>query len=207
MQPVPRITVEVPVLRVGASPSDYENLGTRVDALRRRQGLHMTLLHIGILEDFARDIVQWTRGTTSTEAVTRTTSAWLQALPVLDAFSGTAARLTVLGGGSVCGLEVEVPEQVRDFQVGLVQALHRLLDELLVDNIDDFILSSRALGYRHPHWTPHVSVGRPASRDRRPLDIEPLAIGFGASRIRNRQALPATGPAGMPPAGRQAADD
>ena len=35
MQPVPRITVEVPVLSVGPVPSGYEALGTYVNALRR----------------------------------------------------------------------------------------------------------------------------------------------------------------------------
>jgi hypothetical protein len=74
-----------------------------------------------------------------------------------------------------------------------VRALHELLDELLVDNADDFILSSRALGYRYPRWTPHVAVGRPRTRDRRPQQVQPLAISFGSSRIRNHQFLPARG--------------
>ncbi|MCQ9164298.1 hypothetical protein [Arthrobacter sp. STN4] len=200
MQAAPRITVEVPVLAVGAGPADYEGLGVLVDGLRRPRGLHMTLLHLGILDDFSRDVSQWTRGISSPGDVQAATVRWLGALPVLAPFSGRSAALTVLGGGSVCGLEVGVPREVRDFQVELVQALHRLLDGLLVDNVDDFILSSRALGYRHPHWTPHVSVGRPKTRDRRPLEIEPLALDFGASRIRNRQFLPEPGPAGTSPA-------
>ena len=99
-------------------------------------------------------------------------------------------RLVLLGGGRVSGLEVEVPQHVRDYQVSLVKALHELLDALLVDNVDDFILSSQALGFRYPRWTPHIAVGRPKSRDRGPWDIEPLAVEFGPSRIRNRQFLP-----------------
>lgn len=193
MQTIPRITVEVPVLGIGAGPSDYEDLGSYVDALRRRPGLHMTLLHIGVLADFSRDVSDWTRGITGSAAITRTTVDWLQELPVLAPFSGSAAKLRVLGGGSVCGLEVDVPERVRDYQVSLVQALHELLDELLVDNVDDFILSSRTLGFRYPHWTPHVAVGRPKTRDRNPREIGRLAVDFGASRIRNRQFLPVLG--------------
>ena len=190
MQVLPRITVEVPVLGIGRGSSDYEHLGRYVDALRRPQGLHMTLLHIGILEDFSQDVADWTKGLTSTEAATRKTVAWLQALPVLGSFSGWAARLIVLGGGNVSGLEVEVPAHVHDFQVSLVKALHELLEELLVDNVDDFILSSRALGYRYPRWTPHVAVGRPKTRGGGSWEMEPLAVEFGESRIRNRRLLP-----------------
>ncbi|WP_427007923.1 hypothetical protein [Pseudarthrobacter sp. H2] len=190
MQTIPRITVEAPVLSIGSGPSDYEELGGHVDALRRRQGLHLTLLHIGVLPEFAQDVADWTKGVTSTAAATRRTVAWLLALPVLEVFSGSAERLIVLGGGSVCGLEVVVPERVRDYQVSLVQALHELLDELLVDNVDDFILSSRALGFRFPHWTPHIAVGRPQTRGGGPWEIKPLAIDFGESRIRNRRFLP-----------------
>ena len=69
MQTLPRITVEVPVLSIGAGPSDYEELGNYVNALRRPQGLHMTLLHIGILEDFSHDVADWTKGMTSVGAV------------------------------------------------------------------------------------------------------------------------------------------
>ncbi len=191
MHTIPRITVEVPALRIGSEPSDFEELGSHVDAPRSRQGLHMTLLHIGVLADFARDIAYWTTGITSPDETTRRTVAWLEALPVLEGFSASAQRLVVLGGGSVCGLEVDVPQKVHDYQVSLVQSLHVLLDSLLVDNIDDFILSSRALGYRHPRWTPHVAVGRPKNRGRGPWQIGPLSIGFGDSRIRNRRLLPA----------------
>ena len=194
MQALPRITVEVPVLSIGSGPSDYEQLGSYVDALRRRQGLHLTLLHIGVLEDFAQDVADWTKGITSTADATSRTVAWLQALPVLGGFSGSAERLVVLGGGSVSGLEVDVPDSVHDYQVSLVQALHELLDELLVDNVDDFILSSRALGFRYPRWTPHIAVGRPKTRGGGPWEIEPLAVEFGESRIRNRRFLPAVGP-------------
>lgn len=190
MQVLPRITVEVPVLSLGRGPSDYEHLGRYVDALRRPQALHMTLLHIGILEDFSHDVADWTKGVTGTEAATRKTVAWLQALPVLGSFSGWAGRLIVLGGGNVSGLEVEVPAYVHDFQVSLVKALHELLEELLVDNVDDFILSSRALGFRYPRWTPHVAVGRPRTRGGESWEIEPLAVEFGGSRIRNRRFLP-----------------
>lgn len=193
VQTLPRITVEVPVVGVGSVPSDYEELAGYVDALRRRQGLHMTLLHIGVLAEFCRDVEEWTHGITSSEEATSRTVAWLQGLPVLEGFSGSARRLIVLGGGSVCGLEVDAPQHVHDFQVGLVQALHELLDELLVDNADDFILSSRALGFRYPRWTPHVAVGRPKLKGRGPWEIEALAVEFGESRIRNHQHLPARG--------------
>ena len=193
MQTPPRITVEVPVLTIGSGPYDYEELGSQVDALRRERGLHMTLLHIGVLADFARDIAEWTRGITTAEEAASTAVAWLEGLPVLAGFSGTSERLVLLGGGRVSGLEVEVPPHVRDYQVSLVKALHELLDDLLVDNVDDFILGSRALGFRYPRWTPHVAVGRPKSRGRGPWDINPLAIEFGESRIRNRQFLPGIG--------------
>lgn len=193
VQTLPRITVEVPVLRVGSIPSDYEELGSYVDGLRRRQGLHMTLLHIGILEDFSRDIAEWTKGNTSTADAIHQTVSWLHGLPILGGFSGQAERLVVLGGGSVYGLEVEVPQRVRDYQVFLVQALRELLDGLLVDNVDDFILSSRALGFRYPRWKPHIAVGRPKTRGSGAWEIAPLAIDFGESRIRNRQFLPAVG--------------
>ena len=193
MQTPPRITVEVPVLTIGSGPSDYEGLGSQVDALRRQRGLHLTLLHIGVLADFARDIAEWTRGITTAEEAAAKAVSWLEGLPVLAGFSGTSGRLVLLGGGRVSGLEVEVPPHVRDYQVSLVKALHELLDELLVDNVDDFILGSRALGFRYPRWTPHIAVGRPKSRGRGPWDIDPLAIEFGESRIRNRQFLPGIG--------------
>lgn len=193
MQTPPRITVEVPVLTIGSGPSEYEELGSQVDALRRQRGLHLTLLHIGVLADFARDIADWTRGITTDGEAASTAVAWLEGLPVLGGFSGTSDRLVLLGGGRVSGLEVEVPQHVRNYQVSLVKALHELLDELLVDNVDDFILGSRALGFRYPRWTPHIAVGRPKSRGRGPWEIEPLAIEFGESRIRNRQFLPAGG--------------
>lgn len=191
MHAIPRITVEVPVLSIGSGPSDYEQLDGYVVGLRRRQGLHLTLLHIGILADFAQDVADWTQGITSTEAATTRTVAWLQGLPVLGGFSGSAERLLVLGGGNVCGLEVDVPHEVCDYQVSLVKALHELLEDLLVDNIDDFILSSRALGFRSPRWTPHIAVGSPKSRRGGTWEIAPLAIEFGDSRIRNRRFLPA----------------
>lgn len=194
MQPIPRITVEVPVLTVGSGPSDYEALGNYVNALRRPQGLHLTLLHIGILSDFAQDVEAWTKGMTTAGETVRHTAGWLQCLPVLDGFSGTSEQLIVLGGGGISGLAVSVPEHVREYQVSLVQGLHDLLDRLLVDNVDDFILSSPALGYRYPHWTPHIAVGRPLQRERRPRSIAPLAVSFGSSRIRNGRFLPTTGP-------------
>ncbi|MBT2535639.1 hypothetical protein [Arthrobacter sp. ISL-69] len=193
METIPRITVESPVLRIGSGPSDYEALGSYVRGLRRQRGLHLTLLHLGVMDDFARDISEWTKGVTSAAAAARSTSAWVQRLPVLEGFSGSAERLITLGGGSVSGLDVTVPEHVRDYQVSLVQALHELLDEMLVDSVDDFILSSRALGFRSPHWTPHVAVGSPKTRGGGAWEIEPLAIQFGESRIRNRQFLPGSG--------------
>jgi hypothetical protein len=193
MQSAPRITVEVPVLAVGSGPSDYEELGSHVDALRRQQGLHLTLLHIGVLADFAQDIADWTKGFTTPGEAADATVAWLEGLPVLGAFAASSARLVLLGGGRVSGLEVDVPQHVRDYEVSLVKALHELLDELLVDNVDDFILGSRALGFRYPRWTPHIAVGRPKTRERGPWEIEPLALEFGESRIRNRQFLPAAG--------------
>lgn len=191
MHTVPRITVEVPVLRIGSGAADYEKLGSYVRSLRREHGLHMTLLHIGVLDDFSQDVSEWTNGITSPATAASRTSAWLKRLPVLGGFSGHAERLIVLGGGSVCGLEVDVPQSVRDFQVSLVQALHELLAELRVDNSDDFILSSRALGFRYPRWTPHVAVGSPITRRSGSWEIQPVTIDFGESRIRNRQLLPA----------------
>ena len=193
MQSAPRITLEVPVLAVGSAPSDYEELGSHVDALRRQQGLHLTLLHIGVLADFAQDIADWTKGITTAGEAANATVAWLEALPVLGGFSASSGRLVLLGGGRVSGLEVDVPHHVRDFQVSLVKALHELLDELLVDNVDDFILGSRALGFRYPRWTPHIAVGRPRTREHGPWEIAPLALEFGELRIRNRQFLPAAG--------------
>ncbi|UKA52312.1 hypothetical protein LFT45_11045 [Arthrobacter sp. FW305-BF8] len=196
---LPRITVEVPVLAVGTRPADYEQLAAYADGLRRPQGLHMTLLHIGILEDFAADVTDWTKGATDPAAAAVKTADWLRSLPVLEGFSGTAERLVLLGGGRVSGLEVDVPQGVRDFQVSLVQALHELLDDLLVDNPDDFILSSRALGYRYPRWRPHVAVGKPRAQGGSPRggawEIRPLPVEFGPSQIRNRHLLPRPEPA------------
>ncbi|MDR6416101.1 hypothetical protein [Pseudarthrobacter sulfonivorans] len=186
----PRITVEVPVLRVGDGPADYEGLGSFVQALRRPQGLHLTLLHVGILADFAQDIEDWTKGNTAAGSAIQATVHWLQALPELEGFAGSSDRLIVLGGGSIAGLEVAVPQHVMDYQVSLVQGLHELLDGLLVDNVDDFILSSPALGFRYPHWVPHVAVGQPPSHARGPWSISPLAVECGPSRIRNGQFLP-----------------
>lgn len=190
MQPLPRITVEVPVLSIGSGASDYEGFGRYVDALRRPQGLHMTLLHLGVLGDFAQDVEAWTKGITSAESAGGRTVSWLRGLPVLEGFSGSADRLIVLGGGGVSSLEVDVPGHVHEYQVSLVVALHELLGKLLVDNIDDFILSSPALGYRSPHWTPHIAVGRPKSRSRASIEITPVAVECGESRIRNGQFLP-----------------
>lgn len=190
----PRITVEAPVLSLGSGPSDYEELGSHVDSLRRQKGLHLTLLHIGVLADFARDVADWTKNITPAEVAASTAVTWLEGLPVLGGFSARSERLVLLGGGRVSGLEVDVPQHVQDFQVCLVQALHELLDGLLVDNVDDFILSSQALGFRYPHWTPHIAVGRPKTRGPGPWKIEPLAVEFGESRIRNRQFLRPPGP-------------
>ncbi|WP_427016813.1 hypothetical protein ACQCSX_19230 [Pseudarthrobacter sp. P1] len=189
----PRITVEMPVLGIGSGPADYEGLGRFVRALRRPVGLHLTLLHIGVLADFARDVEVWTRGTTSAARASEATVAWLRGLPVLEPFSGSAGRLVVLGGGGVYGLEVAVPGPVRDFQVSLVEGLHGLLDGLLVDNVDDFILGSRALGYRYPRWTPHVAVGRPGAYPATAVEVAPLRMEFGPSQIRNARFLPGSG--------------
>lgn len=191
MQPLARITVEVPVLGVGSSPAEYEDLGQRVDALRRLRGLHLTLLHIGILADFSRDVTEWTKGITSADTAALETARWLRSLPALGGFSGTSNRLIVLGGGGIAGLEVDVPKQVHDYQVSLVEGLRALLDGLLVDNVDDFILSSPALGFRYPHWVPHVAVGRPQSRSRAAVQIPPVTVTFGESQIRNGRFLPA----------------
>lgn len=190
MHGLPRITVEVPVVAIGSRPADYEELGNYVTGLRREQGLHMTLLHIGILQDFVRDVEDWTKGRTSADIAARRTADWLRGLPVLEAFSGTAERLISLAGGNVSGLEVQVPERVHDYQVFLVQALHGLLKELQVDNVDDFILSSPALGFRYPRWVPHVAVGRPKTRGGGPWEIRPLTVDFGPSQIRNGRLLP-----------------
>ncbi|WP_026553902.1 hypothetical protein [Arthrobacter sp. 35W] len=187
---VPRITVEVPVLGIGSGTGGYEGLARHVRSLRRPAGLHMTLLHLGVLADFARDVEGWTKGRTSAARATDATVAWLRGLPVLEPFSATAARLVVLGGGGVYGLDVDVPEEVRTFQTSLVAGLHALLDSLLMDNIDDFILSSPALGYRYPHWTPHVAVGRPAAYPAKVVEVLPLNVQFGPSQIRNERYLP-----------------
>jgi hypothetical protein len=191
MQALPRVTVEVPVLGVGSGPADYEGLAQHAAALRRQQGLHLTLLHLGILEDFAHDVTEWTKGITGAQAVTVETVRWLRSLPFLDGFSGVSDRIIVLGGGGIAGLEVDVPRQVHDYQVSLVEGLRGLLEGLLVDNVDDFILSSPALGFRYPHWVPHVAVGRPKSRSREPVQIPPMTVTFGESRIRNGRFLPA----------------
>jgi hypothetical protein len=191
MQAPPRITVEVPVLGVGSGPSDYESLGTFVQSLRRPQGLHLTLLHVGILDDFAQDVQDWTKGITSAGDASRAAVRWLRSLPGLEGFAGTSDRLIVLGGGRISGLEVDVPQHVRDYQVSLVQGLRVMLDGLLVDNVDDFILGSRALGFRYPHWVPHVAVGRPPERERGPWSIPPVTVACGPSRIRNGRFLPA----------------
>ncbi|WP_255771088.1 hypothetical protein [Pseudarthrobacter sulfonivorans] len=190
MQAPPRITVEAPVLRVGSGPSDYESLGNVVQSLRRPQGLHLTLLHIGILDDFAQDVQDWTKGITPAGDASRATVRWLRCLPGLAGFAGTSDRLIVLGG-RISGLEVDVPQHVHDYQVSLVQGLRDLLDGLLVDNVDDFILGSPALGFRYPHWVPHVAVGRPPLRERGPWTIPPVTVDCGPSRIRNGQFLPA----------------
>ena len=79
---------------------------------------------------------------------------------------------------------------MHDYQVSLVQGLRTMLDALLVDNVDDFILGSPALGFRYPHWVPHVAVGRPPLRERGPWKIPPVAVACGPSRIRNSQFLP-----------------
>jgi hypothetical protein len=192
---LPRITVEVPVVNIGSRPTDYEELGNYVNGLRRVQGLHMTLLHIGILPEFVQDISDWTKGLTPAEVATRRSAAWLRELPVLPGFSGTAERLIALAGGNVSGLEVHVPQHVHDFQIFLVQALRGLLEDLQVDNVDDFILSSPALGFRYPRWVPHVAVGRPKSRSGGSWEIRPLTLDFGQSQIRNAAALPAAGDA------------
>ncbi|WP_423182655.1 hypothetical protein [Arthrobacter sp. NyZ413] len=187
---LPPVTVEVPLLQVGAGLADYEDLGRYVGALRNPRGLHMTLLHLGVAEELSQDVARWTKDVTGSELVLRRVASWLDELPVLDAFSGSSQRLIALGGGGVSGLDVDVPQHVFEYQVSLVQALHELLDDLLVDNIDDFILSSPALGFRSPRWLPHVAIGRPKDRERGPWEISSLPLEFGASRIRNRQTLP-----------------
>ncbi|UKA49573.1 hypothetical protein LFT48_19420 [Arthrobacter sp. FW305-123] len=185
-----RITVEVPVLRVGAGPSDYEGLNRFVDSLRKPQGLHMTLLHIGILDDLGGDIAAWTKGLSPSEKTLPEIASWLTELPVLQGFLGKSDKLIPLGGGRLMGLEVDVPQEVHDYQALLVQGLHVLLDDLGLDNIDDFILSSPALGYRSPRWLPHIAVGKARTRHEPEMEIDPVAIEFGDSQIRNREALP-----------------
>jgi hypothetical protein len=186
----PRITVEVPILRVGAGASDYEGLNRFVDSLRKPQGLHMTLLHVGILADLGKDIADWTKGFSPPEKTLPEIASWLTELPVLQGFLGKSDKLIPLGGGRLMVLEVDVPQEVHDYQALLVQGLHVLLDDLGLDNIDDFILSSPALGYRSPRWLPHVAVGKARTRHEPEMEIAPVAIEFGDSRIRNRAALP-----------------
>jgi hypothetical protein len=191
MHAPPRITVEVPVLGIGSGLADYESLGHLVQALRRPQGLHLTLLHVGILDDLAHDIEAWTKGITPAEDAAGAIVRWLYSLPGLEGFDATSDRLIVLGGGRVAGLEVDVPQHVHHYQVSLVQGLRDMLDGLLVDKVDDFILGSPALGFRSPHWVPHVAVGRPPLRERGPWDIQPVTVACGPSRIRNSRFLPA----------------
>ena len=186
----PRITVEVPVLRIGAGPADYDGLSRYVDSLRNPPGLHLTLLHVGILDELGKDIAAWTKGLSSPAQALPEIASWLTELPVLQGFLGKAEKLIPLGGGRLMGLEVDVPQEVHDYQALLVQGLHKLLDDLGLDNIDDFILSSPALGYRSPRWLPHVAVGKARTRHEPQMQIAPVAIEFGDSRIRNRQALP-----------------
>ncbi|WP_458108318.1 hypothetical protein M1D51_01900 [Arthrobacter sp. R3-55] len=186
----PRITVEVPVLRIGAGPADYDGLSRYVDSLRNPPGLHLTLLHVGILDELGKDIAAWTKGLSSPEQALPEIASWLTELPVLQGFLGKAEKLIPLGGGRLMGLEVDVPQEVHDYQALLVQGLHTLLDDLGLDNIDDFILSSPALGYRSPRWLPHVAVGKVRTRHEPQMQIAPVAIEFGDSRIRNGQALP-----------------
>lgn len=186
----PRITVEVPVLRIGAGPSEYDGLHRFVDSLRKPQGLHMTLLHVGILDELAADISAWTNGRATPAKVLPEISSWLTELPVLQGFLGKSDKLVPLGGGRLMGLEVDVPQEVHDYQALLVQGLHVLFDQLGLDNIDDFILGSPALGYRSPRWLPHVAVGKARSRHEPPVEIAPVVLEFGDSRIRHREALP-----------------
>ncbi|WGM20109.1 hypothetical protein QEH68_19170 [Paenarthrobacter sp. OM7] len=186
----PRITIEVPVLRIGDGVSDYDGLARFVDALRNPSGLHLTLLHVGILDDLAQDIAAWTKGAAKPEHVLPEVASWLTELPVLAGFLGKSDRLIPLGGGRVMGLEVDVPQEVHDYQALLLHGLHLLLDDLGLDNIDDFILSSPALGYRSPRWVPHIAVGKARTRHEPEVEIAPVAIEFGDSRIRNREALP-----------------
>ncbi|WP_243836609.1 hypothetical protein [Paenarthrobacter nitroguajacolicus] len=185
-----RITVEVPVVRVGSGSSDYEGLNRFVDSLRKPQGLHMTLLHVGILDELGRDIVAWTKGFSPPEKVLPEISSWLTELPVMQGFLGKSDKLIPLGGGRLMGLEVDVPQEVHDYQALLVHGLHVLLDDLGLDNIDDFILSSPALGYKSPRWLPHIAVGKARTRHEPAMEIAPVALEFGDSRIRNREALP-----------------
>ncbi len=175
---------------MGAGASDYEGLNRFVDSLRKPQSLHLTLLHVGIFEELGRDIAAWTKGFSPTEKTLPEIAGWLTELPVLQGFLGKSDKLIPLGGGRLMGLEVDVPQEVHDYQALLVQGLHILFDDLGLDNIDDFILSSPALGYRTPRWLPHIAVGKARTRHEPEMEIAPVAIEFGDSRIRNRGALP-----------------
>lgn len=187
---LPRITVEAPVLHVGSGLDAYKSLERYVESLRNPRGLHMTLLHVGILDRLAADIVDWTRGAVGPEPVIREVASWLRGLPMLEGFLGKSGKLITLGGGRVSGLEVTVPLAVQDYHTLLVQGLHALLDDIGLDNIDDFILSSPALGYRSPRWLPHVAVGKARSKHQEPIELETVALEFGPSRIRNEVSLP-----------------
>ncbi len=112
----------------------------------------------------------------------------------MQGFLGKSDKLIPLGGGRLMGgLEVDVPQEVHDYQSLLVQGLHVLLDDLGLDNIDDFILSSPALGYKSPRWLPHIAVGKARTRHEPAMEIAPVALEFGDSRIRNREALTSPG--------------
>lgn len=178
------------MLSVGSDPADYQGLARYVDSVRKPQGLHMTLLHIGVLDNLVGDIVSWTKGNAQPEQATQEIVSWLTELPVLEGFLGKSSSLVSLGSGHISALEVEVPQGVHDYQYLLVQGLHVLLDQLGLDNIDDFILSSPALGYRSPRWIPHIAVGKARTRHEPPMEIAPVPVEFGDSRIRNRSSLP-----------------
>ena len=88
------------------------------------------------------------------------------------------------------GLEVEVPQHVRDYQVSLVKALHELLDALLVDNVDDFILSLAGPRFPVPPMdTPHRR-GPPQVEGSRTLGHQAVGGGMRSIADRNRQFLP-----------------
>ena len=109
------------------------------------QGLHLTLLHIGVLEDFCpgrRGLDQRRHQCRGMPPAGRLPGC--RRCRSGGLFRKRRKARSCSAAAACADLKWTCPEHVHDYQVFLVQALHELLDELLVDNVDDFILGSRA---------------------------------------------------------------